>query len=93
MMKDIVHHLFGLQGLVVKDEGNATTHHLQPTSAVKHGATLTHNGHWDRKREQERKESLQVKIKAVANIWAFFHMLTIYFADTSYVKPVIEGKI
>lgn len=45
MMKDIVHHLFSLQGLVVKDEGNATTHHLQPTSAVKHGATLTHNGH------------------------------------------------
>lgn len=44
-MKDVVHHLLCLQGLVVEDEGNATTHHLQPASAVKNGATLTHNGH------------------------------------------------
>lgn len=29
-----MHHLFSLQSLVVKDEGNATTHDLQPTSAV-----------------------------------------------------------
>lgn len=51
MMKDIVHHLFSLQSLVVKDEANATTHHLQPTSTVKNGATLTHNGHWDTEKE------------------------------------------
>ena len=38
-------YLFSLQGLVVKDEGNTASHHLQPASAVKHGATLTHNGH------------------------------------------------
>lgn len=62
MMKDILHHLFGLQGLVVKDEGNATTHHLQPTSAVKHGATLTHNGHWHAERENRRGRS-QCRLK------------------------------
>lgn len=44
-MTDAVHYLFGLQGLVVKDEGNATANDLQPTSAVKNRATLTHDGH------------------------------------------------
>lgn len=29
-----VHHLFSLQSLVVKDEGNAITHDLQPPCAV-----------------------------------------------------------
>lgn len=29
-----MHHLFSLQSLVIKDEGNAITHNLQPTSAV-----------------------------------------------------------
>lgn len=50
-MKEHIQHLFGLQGLVVKDEGNAVTHYFQPTSAVENWTTLTHNGHWYKKRD------------------------------------------
>lgn len=46
-----MHHLFSLQCLVVKDEGNAITHDLQPTSTVENGATFTHNGHCDKEIE------------------------------------------
>lgn len=53
-MKDTVHHLFSLQGLVVKDEGNAAPHHLQPASAVKHRATLTHDRHWNIERHDRK---------------------------------------
>lgn len=81
-MKDTVHHLFSLQGLVVEDEGNAAPHHLQPASAVKHGAALTHNGHWDTDREEE---SLRVKTTAAANIRACFS------ADTN--KSITAGEI
>lgn len=49
-----MHHLFSLQDLVVKDKGNAAPHHLQPASAVKHGATLTHNGRWTTQRDRIR---------------------------------------
>lgn len=77
LMKDNVHHLFSLQSLVVKDEGNAAPHHLQSASAVKHGATLTHNRHWNTERKEE---SLQIKSTAAANIREF--------ADASYHKSI-----
>lgn len=36
VLKDIVHYLLSLHGLVVKDEGDAAPHHLQPASTVEH---------------------------------------------------------
>lgn len=64
MMKETVRHLFSLQGLVVKDEGNAAPHHLQSASTVKHRATLTHDGHWKTKNNR----TLQVETITTANI-------------------------
>lgn len=52
-MEDGVDHLFSLHGLVVKDEGNAGPHHLQPASAVKHRATFPYNGCWNKGTTEE----------------------------------------
>lgn len=69
-MKDIVHHhLFSLQGLVVKDEGNAAPHHLQPASAVKHGANLTHNGHWNTEGQYRRAIGLKLQLLQTSELF------------------------
>lgn len=91
MMKDIVHHLFSLQGLVVKDEGNATTHHLQPTSTVENWATLTHYGHWDRKGEQA-KSHCGFKLQLLQISKHFFTCWSILQAEFMSRKYVTQTK-
>lgn len=58
-MTDAAHHLLGLQGLVVEDEGDAAPHHLQPARAVEHRAALPHDGHWKAERQRSELHMLQ----------------------------------
>ena len=62
LMTDIVRYLFSLQGLVVKDEGDAAPHHLQPACAVEHGATLTHDRHWNTESTGQEGDHCRVRV-------------------------------
>lgn len=88
LMKDTAHHLFSLQGLVVKDEGNAAPHHLQSASTVKHRATLTHNGHWKTK----NKRTLQVETITNTNTRPLSQVTEVFFRYKLF-RSITVGKI